>query len=228
MIVFYHGCFFVLWSEKNEYLLFILHIEAAVRTEPKSARVLPLSLLENFILFIRFIVDALWLFLFCRSICSGLCSHFSTLHTVYIYIHIYNSPVLHIISNSKLIVLNENTLLLSLTPIAPLCQRERGGARSCDPPDEVIMWKQTVWNPLLTPVTPLCYTTPDNERRQSSTGQHFLWLWLHWSWFTVILRYETRYKMSKPCGQGSKLTESFLAGAQRSEGIQLWNRNNAM
>lgn len=142
---------------------------------------------------------------------------------------VHISPFLHT-SNSRLIVLNQNTLFLALFPIAPLCQRDRGVDRFCDPPDEVIMWKQTVLNPPLTPVTPLCYTTPDNERyteRQRSTGQHFLWLWLHWSWFTVILRYETQYKMSNPAAAAQTHWELF-GRTQSSEGNLLWSRNYAM
>lgn len=120
---------------------------------------------------------------------------------------------------------------LALT--APLRQRsargEGGGARSRAPPDEVIMWKQSVLNPALTPATPLCYTTPDNERyteRKSSSGQHFLWLWLHWSWFTVILRYESRYKMSDPAAAAPAHWE-LVGRTQSGEGNLLWNRNNA-
>lgn len=118
---------------------------------------------------------------------------------------------------------------LALT--APLCQGARGGGRgrSHAPPDEVIMWKQSVLNPPLTPATPLCYTTPDNERyteRQSSSGQHFLWLWLHWSWFTVILRYESRYKMSDPAAAARAHWE-LVGRTQSGEGNLLWNRNNA-
>lgn len=135
-------------------------------------------------------------------------------------------------SNSKPVVLNQNSRLASsrLALTAPLCQRSRGGgARSRAPPDEVIMWKQSVLNPPSTPATPLCYTTPDNERyteRQSSSGQHFLWLWLHWSWFTVILRYESRYKMSDPAAAARAHWE-LVGRTQSGEGNLLWNRNNA-
>lgn len=120
--------------------------------------------------------------------------------------------------------------LASLSPLPSVREREgRGGARSHAPPDEVIMWKQSVLNPPLTPATPLCYTTPDNERYtegQSSSGQHFLWLWLHWSWFTVILRYESRYKMSDPAAAARAHWE-LVGRTQSGEGNLLWNRNNA-
>lgn len=122
-------------------------------------------------------------------------------------------------------VLNENGLFLALAPLA-LLQGGRGvggGARSRDPPDEVIMWKQSVWNPPLTPVTPLCYTTPgrggsggsgggDTETQTlSSTGQHFLWLWLHWSWFTVNPPLWNWNEMS----ESAALARSVLAAEQR-------------
>lgn len=134
-------------------------------------------------------------------------------------------------SNSKPVVLNQNSRLVSpRSHRSPLSGSARGGrGRSHAPPDEVIMWKQSVLNPPLTPATPLCYTTPDNERYtegQSSSGQHFLWLWLHWSWFTVILRYESRYKMSDPAAAARAHWE-LVGRTQSGEGNLLWNRNNA-
>ena len=147
--------------------------------------------------------------LLCRVLPLSLLQLFS--YTVYITVF----SCTHLTPTSQ-IMLNKNTLLLALSPITPLCQHEQGGPRSCDPPDEVIMWKQTVLNPLLTPVTPACYTTPDNERYtegHGSIGQHFLWLWLHWSWFTVILRYEARCKMSNPAAAAQTLSELFWLNA---------------
>lgn len=44
----------------------------------------------------------------------------------------------------------------------------------------------------------------------------FLWLWLHWSWFTVILSSETEYKMSNPTAAAREIFVAIMLCSAKS------------